>query len=258
MTDSLFERYKDALKRGHMAVMRGRPKDALTSYAEAASLVPHRSLPHTSMGSVLLKMGRRADALAAYERACELAPGDPVAHAGRAAALTDLKRLADAAGASAEAARLRAADHERRMAEESDARAAVSGRGPELLVADAGDLLEAGHEEAAVARLVAAADGFTAAGQPDAALDACAQGLAIAPGSPAVHLVMIRAYLARGWNDMAVERLVLLDRLLTLDPDPVWREAHVRACRDNSALDARLAAFATAHGAAVHGAGSTA
>lgn len=247
MTDPLLERYKDALKQGHMAVMRGRPKDALTKYGEAASLAPHRSLPHASMGSVLLKLGRRTDALAAYERACELAPGDAAAHAGRAGALTALRRHAEANDASKEAARIQADEGERRSAEETDARAAVSGRGPELLVADAEHLLEAGRPDTAVARLVAAADGFAAAGQPDAALDACAQGLAIAPGSAAVHLAMIRTYLGRGWTDRAVDRLVLLDRLLTLDPDPLAHEALLRACRDNAALDARLAALVTAH-----------
>ncbi|MDQ3447718.1 MAG: hypothetical protein M3432_00880 [Chloroflexota bacterium] len=51
MSDPLFERYKDALKQGHLALLRGKPKEALQRYTEAAALADHRALPYLSMGS---------------------------------------------------------------------------------------------------------------------------------------------------------------------------------------------------------------
>ena len=39
-------------------------------------------------------------------------------------------------------------------------------------------------------------------------------------GAPAVHLQMARLYFVHGWNDLAVERLLLLERLLAFDEDP--------------------------------------
>ncbi|MBA2275089.1 MAG: hypothetical protein H0W00_00120 [Chloroflexi bacterium] len=51
MSDPLFERYKDALKQGHLALLSGKPKEALQRYTEAAALADHRALPYLSMGS---------------------------------------------------------------------------------------------------------------------------------------------------------------------------------------------------------------
>ena len=93
MTDPVFERYKEALKRGHVAVFRGRPKEALASYQEAARLVGHRALPWVSMGSVLLQMGRVQESIAAYDEALQRAPGDRQALGGKAIALTAAGRL---------------------------------------------------------------------------------------------------------------------------------------------------------------------
>ncbi|HXI45765.1 MAG TPA: tetratricopeptide repeat protein [Candidatus Acidoferrales bacterium] len=84
MTRPLFEQYKEALRRGHVALLGGELETALAAYREAAALVPDRPLPHTSMGSVLHQLGRRDDALAAFDRALVLAPDDEAALAGRA------------------------------------------------------------------------------------------------------------------------------------------------------------------------------
>ena len=54
MPDPIFERYKEALKAGHVAVLRGRPDEAIGHYREAAEIAPERPLPHTSLGGVLL------------------------------------------------------------------------------------------------------------------------------------------------------------------------------------------------------------
>jgi tetratricopeptide (TPR) repeat protein len=84
MTRPLFEQYKDALRRGHVALLGGELETALASYREAAALVPDRPLPHTSMGSVLHQLGRLDEALAAFDRALALAPDDEAAVAARA------------------------------------------------------------------------------------------------------------------------------------------------------------------------------
>ena len=44
-SEALYERYKDALRRGHVASQRGRSRTALTAYAEAASIAPDRRHP---------------------------------------------------------------------------------------------------------------------------------------------------------------------------------------------------------------------
>lgn len=99
MSEALYERYKDALRRGHVAVLRGRLDVALAAYAEAASIAPDRPLPHASQGSVLLRLGRPADALAAFAAALARGPRDEGALAGRADALVALGRRAEAAEA---------------------------------------------------------------------------------------------------------------------------------------------------------------
>ncbi len=96
---ALYERYKDALRRGHVAALRGRNDAAIDAYGEAASIAPDRALPHASMGGILAKMNRPADAVAAYERALALAPKDEVALRGIAETLARLGRRTAAADA---------------------------------------------------------------------------------------------------------------------------------------------------------------
>ena len=106
--EALYERYKDALKRGHVAALRGRLDEALDAYAEASRIAPERSTPHTAAGTALLRRRRPADALAYYEAASRLAPRDEAALLGRAQALVALDRKADAAEAYDALAQLRA------------------------------------------------------------------------------------------------------------------------------------------------------
>jgi tetratricopeptide (TPR) repeat protein len=104
-TNSLFERYKDALRRGHVAALRGRDDAAIDAYGEAATLAPDRVLPHVSIAAILARMGRLDDAATAYDRALQIAPRDEAAlrglaevhvAAGRPAAAADaLDHLAD-------------------------------------------------------------------------------------------------------------------------------------------------------------------
>lgn len=97
MSESIYERYKAALRRGHLAVLRGQLESALDAYREAAAVVPERALPHASIGAVELRLGRPAEALAAFEAALERSPNDEGALSGRADALTALGERAAAA-----------------------------------------------------------------------------------------------------------------------------------------------------------------
>jgi Tfp pilus assembly protein PilF len=97
ISSTLYERYKDALRRGHVAALRGRNDAAIEAYQEAASIAPDRALPHASIGGILVKLNRPADAVAAYDRALALAPRDETALRGMAETLTRLGRRPAAA-----------------------------------------------------------------------------------------------------------------------------------------------------------------
>jgi tetratricopeptide (TPR) repeat protein len=87
VTDALYERYKDALRRGHVAAQRSRYDEALEAYGEAARLAPDRPLPLVSIGSVLVRLGKSAEAVAAFDKALDRAPTDEPALRGRTDAL---------------------------------------------------------------------------------------------------------------------------------------------------------------------------
>lgn len=97
MSDALYERYKDALRRGHVAALRGRPDAALAAYGEAATLAPDRALPLTGIGAVLLRLDRLPEALAAYDGALDRAADDETAMRGRADVLVAMGDRAEAA-----------------------------------------------------------------------------------------------------------------------------------------------------------------
>ena len=98
MSDAaVFERYKEALRRGHVATMRGRFDAALVAYADAVALAPERALPHVSLGATLERMGRHEEALATYATALDRSPRDAGALAGRANVLEALGRRTEAA-----------------------------------------------------------------------------------------------------------------------------------------------------------------
>jgi tetratricopeptide (TPR) repeat protein len=97
MTDDLYERYKEALRVGHVAVLRGALEEALTAYRSAASIAPSRALPHTSLGGVLLRLGHLEEALVEYAAAVVRSPHDEGALLGQAEALTMAGQRVDAA-----------------------------------------------------------------------------------------------------------------------------------------------------------------
>jgi tetratricopeptide (TPR) repeat protein len=106
--EALYERYKDALKRGHVASLRGRLEEALTAYAEAAAIAPERATPHTSAATALMRRKRPGDALRHYTAALALSPRDEASMLGRAQALAALNRRPEAAEAYDRLAELRA------------------------------------------------------------------------------------------------------------------------------------------------------
>ncbi len=99
MSDALYERYKEALRAGHVASLRGRQDAALAAYVEAATLAPERALPHVSIGQVYLRLDRPTEALSAFGAALDRAPNDEKALEGSAEALAGLGRPVEAADA---------------------------------------------------------------------------------------------------------------------------------------------------------------
>ena len=97
MSEVLYEQYKDALRRGHVAALRGRLDAAAAAYREAARIAPDRALPYVGLGGVLTRLGRADDALTAYGLALDRAPSDEGAMHGRADVLASLGRRAEAA-----------------------------------------------------------------------------------------------------------------------------------------------------------------
>ena len=99
MTDDLYERYKEALRTGHVGVLRGALEEALAAYRVAAEIAPSRALPHTSLGGVYMRLGHLEDALIEYAAAVTRSPHDEGALLGQAEALTAAGMHSDAAAA---------------------------------------------------------------------------------------------------------------------------------------------------------------
>lgn len=335
MARPLFEQYKDALRRGHLALLGDELEAALAAYREAASLVADRPLPHASIGAVLERLGRTEEAVVAYDLALALAPDDRVVASARDALVATLAAAprgptppvaADASVAPEPATvprvdgALEAAPAEpaapaapaleslagptdvggsrpdddeaaieamRAALGRFDGPAAAGARADEVepgipdptppaqpaaapgswpaidlpslppppregpppdpmaLQSEADALLEAGDEQGAGDRLILAARVHRDAGRLDAAIDACLQLLAIAPGDPRVHLAIANLQLDLGWRPVATEKIELLLRLTSLTGDAqAEADVHLLAAdrlRDESPvrLDAR-------------------
>lgn len=97
MSEALYERYKDALRRGHAASLRGRFDEAITAYGEAAAIAPDRAMPQASLAGILARTGRISEALAVYDLALVRQPEDEASLRGRAEMLAIAGRRAEAA-----------------------------------------------------------------------------------------------------------------------------------------------------------------
>ena len=208
--EDVYGRYAEALRAGHQFAASGRLKEALRCYRAATVLAADRSVPHVALGGTLLRLGQTRDALAAYDRALELDANDVDALTGRASALLAAGRRSEAAemqqrisnGGSA------AASHHTSPSSAAD-RYLASGEQARL----------AGKINAAIDAWLAESAEHRVAGHHDASLDACLRALSLDSSAPRIHLEIARAWMARGWHERAQERLRLLDRLLTLQPD---------------------------------------
>jgi tetratricopeptide (TPR) repeat protein len=253
-TEILYERYKDALRRGHVAALRGRTDEAIGAYAEAISLAPDRPLAHISRAGVLVKVGRFDEALTGYERALRLAPREVAALGGRAEALARLGRRTDAAEAfdyladihEAAGRTAEACDTARRALEQAESKArrrhiedltiklreAVGDQAAEQALARALHVLEEMAPASPRAPAAAPAEPATAAAA-DAGPEAPE---AIVEPPPDVLVLALEAEEALDLGDLATAR----DRLLSL------AAAHQAAGRYAAALDACYGALAVA------------
>jgi tetratricopeptide (TPR) repeat protein len=176
VTDALYERYKEALRRGHVAALRDRLDLAVEAYREAATIAPERALPHVSLGSVLVRLRRPDEALAEYGTALSLTPRDESAQAGRAEAFA-------ARGQAVEAAEVLD-----RLAEQQEA----DGKQSEALATTrrALELAESRPRRRQVDSLTARLTGVTGGGAADAPVKpAAAKPPPAAVASPAAHPV---------------------------------------------------------------------
>jgi tetratricopeptide (TPR) repeat protein len=223
----MFEQYKDALRRGHVALLGGELEDALVAYHEAAGLVPERPLPHASIGTVLARLGRLEEAAAAFDRALEVAPDDDATLRARAEALgasttEPPTRAPDSPPTSPPGrAPVEAGPDEPEALPPGDAPAPAppAEADPVVLRAEADRFLDAGDPAAAREPLLRAMAAHRAVGRLDAALDECLQLLSIAPDDPRVHLAIADLELDHGWRAIAAEKVELLLRLTALSGD---------------------------------------
>jgi hypothetical protein len=99
--------------------------------------------------------------------------------------------------------------------------------GDELLdAAEAAEL--AGDVVSLRSLLLGTARAYAREGRFEAGLDATHRLLQLAPSDVDAHLVLVDLYVARDWNVLAVEKLILLGRLADLNNDKETR-ARLRA-----------------------------
>jgi tetratricopeptide (TPR) repeat protein len=240
MAVEVSDHYREALRRGHVAVVKGRPREAIGHYEQAARLAEGRALPMVSLGSLYLQMRRPKDAARAFDEALRRAPHDVTAMRGKASAL-------QAEGHGSEAvALLRRADELEAMERAGRGRRAVDMRRLELerLVAEGQEARTAGDLDRAAGSFGSAARGFAEGDSFEAAIEACLRALEARPGAIDVHFTMAYLYLKRGWAELGVERVKLIERRLRIDEDPRRRAALLAMARDYQSLAPDLAALA--------------
>ena len=200
MTDPVFERYKEALKRGHVAVFRGRPKEALASYQEAARLVEPSGAAVGEHGFRAAPDGPRPGVDRGLRRGAPAVPGrsaGPGRQGDGAHGRGTHRRGRGARGAAVET--LDVEESQLRAAAAASALDASWGRGPERLAGDGRrGRRRDGDIRSAVEGFVAAAAEYQELGYLDAALDACYARWCVARGRPG-HPPADGAHLPPAW-----------------------------------------------------------
>ncbi|HKZ91432.1 MAG TPA: tetratricopeptide repeat protein [Candidatus Limnocylindrales bacterium] len=243
MTDQAPDAYREALRRGHVAVVKGRPREAISHYEEAGRLARQRPLPFVSMGSVYLQMRQPREAIRAFDEALRRAPSDVSAMRGKAAALEADGRLAAATALTQRSAELEAMERAGRGSR--DGRHELR-RELEARVAEGHQARAAGDLDRAAAAFHLAAIGYAGQDGFDAAMDACLRALEARPGAIDVHFTLAHLYLRRGWTEHGVQRVMLIERRLDIDADPRRRSALQALAHDYQALAPELERLASA------------
>ncbi len=258
---SLYDQYRDTLRRGHVAALAGRSEEACAAYREAAAQIPGRAAPWVGVGRMELALDRAAAALQAFDLALAADPANEEARTGRARAAA---ALAVPTPSEPPLGPDTVEDAPAAVGDPPQISRHVPDDGPEIH-----DLAE--RWEVAVAAsdadgLRAVAIAFARAERPGAAAGAIRDAIAADPRDP-------RGYRIEAWLDRrrgyraAGERLGrLLDRYLAIidDPDDLERamaggeaggdvailldvaERHRRQGRSRSALEAAFAALSIA------------
>jgi tetratricopeptide (TPR) repeat protein len=237
MTDPVSTRYKEALRRGHVAVVKGRPREAVQHYQEAADLAGQRPLALVSMGGVYLQMRQPREALVAFDEALKRAPADLDAMRGKAQALQAAGRAEDSKVVFARLAELEA---QQRSSQRSVPAVDPLTLELERHIEAGAAARAAGDVNAACMAYLTAANGYSAANDFDAALDACLRALEARPGNIDVHFTMAVMYLRRGWAELGAQRVVLIEHRLDVDDDPRRRAALQALARDHRVLSPEL------------------
>ena len=217
VTDPISDRYKEALRRGHVAVVQGRPREAVAHYEEAGRLAGHRPLPWVSMGSVYLSMRRPAEAIAAFDEALRRAPGDVSALRGKAEALAAAGRRDEANAVMRRASELEAMEHAgRRMA-----RGRPPGM-PTLSFAEAEEARAVGDDERAIEAYLRGRGRLRSSGTFPTRRSTPATGRSRSrPATIDVHLTMARPLpRSAAGREHGVERVELIEHVLRHRPRP--------------------------------------
>jgi tetratricopeptide (TPR) repeat protein len=244
--DDVYARYREALRLGHQEAAEGRFAEALRHYGLAAELAGDRALPQIAIGGMHMRLGRPKEALAAYGLALQAEPANIDALTGQAAALLAAGQRNDSARVQRQISDLRqAADAPATLPADADTTTMSTA---DTMHAAGAEAVRAGNSDAAVDAFLAESAEHAAVDRLDAALDAALRALAIAPGSARIHLVLTRLYFRRGWTDKGVERALLIDRLLGLEPDAQLAAELRQLAAEHTAADERLADLANRPG----------
>ena len=244
MAEAVSERYKEALRLGHVAVAKGRPREAVEHYEEAGRLAGARPLPFVRMGSIYLQMRQPREANVAFDEALRRAPDDLEALRGKAVALEAAGETAQATAIARRAGDLEAASEAGLAAQRARVEAA---HGNERHIDAAFRALEAGDLRVAVGAYMAAAHGYFGQQAYDAAFDAIMRALQLEPGAIPIHMAMAEMYLLRGWKALGVERLLLLEHRLSIEAEPSARNALGQLAARHRAIDPEVDRIAAAH-----------
>jgi hypothetical protein len=114
--------------------------------------------------------------------------------------------------------------------------------GDELLAAsEAAEL--SGDSTTLRSLLLWTARAYAREGRYEAGLDATHRLLQRAPGDVDAHLVLVELYVARDWNNLAAEKLVLLGRLAELNNDQATRDRLCKVATSVFPKDERLSSL---------------